>query len=92
MFRFLKFFIHEWMHYPSYNEYYKDMKEKHPKLMAMIENSDCCIIAADSSKFNRTAFTKISNLDIADYIVTNSIFEQDIIEKFRNLGVEIITA
>lgn len=40
MFKFLKFFICEWMHYPSYDEYYKDMKEKHPQLMAMIENSD----------------------------------------------------
>ena len=40
MFKFLKFFIREWMHYPSYNEYYKRMKETHPDLMARIENSD----------------------------------------------------
>lgn len=59
---------------------------------AMIENSDCCIVAADDSKLNRTAFTKISPLNVADYIVTNSTFEQEIIEKFRNLGVEIIKA
>jgi hypothetical protein len=40
MFRFLKFFICEWMHYPSYDEYYKHMKQTHPKLMASIEASD----------------------------------------------------
>lgn len=40
MFRFLKFFICEWKHYPSYNEYYKNMKETHPELMARIEHSD----------------------------------------------------
>lgn len=58
----------------------------------MIENSDCCIIAADDSKLNRTAFTKISPLNVADYIVTNSEIEPDIIENFRNIGVEIIKA
>lgn len=39
---------------------------------AMIEQSDCRIIAADYSKFCRRAFAKISDISIADYIVTNS--------------------
>lgn len=37
----------------------------------MIKNSEMCIIAADSSKFRRRAFAKISALDSADVIVTN---------------------
>ena len=37
----------------------------------MIEQSSLKIIAADYSKFNRTAFTKICDLNAADYIVTN---------------------
>lgn len=57
----------------------------------MLENCDTCIIAADNSKFNRTAFTKISQLEVADYIVTDSVFDKEFITQFRNLGVEIIT-
>ncbi len=37
----------------------------------MLEQSNLRIVAADNSKFNRSAFTKISDLDIVDYIVTN---------------------
>ena len=36
----------------------------------MIQQSNCCIVAADHSKFGHCAFAKISNLDIADYIIT----------------------
>lgn len=38
----------------------------------MIEQSCVNIVAADHSKFNRRAFTKISDLSVADYIVTDS--------------------
>ena len=34
--------------------------------MAMLEQSDCCIIAADHSKFGHSAFAKISDLSVAD--------------------------
>ena len=37
----------------------------------MIKNSEVCIIAADRSKLRRRAFAKISELECADYIVTN---------------------
>ena len=37
----------------------------------MLEQSQLRIVAADFSKFNRTAFTKISDMGLADYIVTN---------------------
>ena len=38
----------------------------------MLEQSGMIIIAADNSKFNRCAFTKISDLSVADYIVTDA--------------------
>ncbi len=37
----------------------------------MIESSDTCIIVADSSKFNKRAFSKVYETDAADYIVTD---------------------
>ncbi len=37
----------------------------------MIEQSNSCIIVADSSKFEKSAFSKIYDIDIADYIVTD---------------------
>ena len=37
----------------------------------MIENAEVCIVAADKSKLRRNAFSKISGLECADYIVTN---------------------
>lgn len=38
----------------------------------MLEQSNVSIVAADHSKFNRCAFTKISDLAVADYIVTDT--------------------
>jgi len=38
----------------------------------MIKNSEVSIIAADGSKFRRRAFSKISGIDTADYIVANA--------------------
>ena len=38
----------------------------------MIENSSTCIIAADYTKIGRTTFAKISDITVADYIITNS--------------------
>lgn len=37
----------------------------------MFERSSVCIVAADSSKFNRNALVKISELSSANFIVTN---------------------
>lgn len=45
----------------------------------MLSQANTKIIAADFSKFNRTAFTKIADIDVADYIVTN----KDLPEKLK---------
>ncbi len=55
----------------------------------MIEQSEICIIAADTSKFERTAFTKISPLSVADVIVTNDSLNEDIYHSLEELDIDI---
>ena len=57
---------------------------------AMIEQSGLCIVAADDSKFGHTAFAKISDLSVADYIVTNSQPNQELTEKLTSNGVTVL--
>ena len=58
--------------------------------MAMLEQSDCCIIAADHSKFGHSAFAKISDLSVADYIVTGGQISSELAEKFEEKGVTLL--
>ena len=58
--------------------------------MAMIEQSNCCIIAADRSKFGHSAFAKISDLSVADYIVTNGHLTPELQEELNNNGVNVL--
>ncbi len=57
---------------------------------AMIEQSDCPIVAADRSKFGHSAFTKISDLSVADYIVTNGPISRDLADELDEMGVTLI--
>ena len=59
--------------------------------LAMIEQSDLCIVAADHTKFGRSAFAKISDLSVADYLVTNSEMTREQLEEFKLHGVEVLT-
>lgn len=47
----------------------------------MLNNSNLKIIVADCSKFHRTAFSKISDLSAADYIVSNDDIPKDMTEE-----------
>ena len=58
----------------------------------MIAQSEKCIVAADYSKFDRTAFAKISDLSVADYIVTNKGVSSEILSQFSASGTDIIFA
>ena len=60
--------------------------------LAMIEQAACRIIAADRSKFGHRAFTQISDLSVADYIVTDTPVKADLAEKIAAAGVEILLA
>ena len=61
-----------------------------PVAAAMIEQSDCCIIAADHSKFGHSALAKISDLSVADYIVTNERLPADLQEELTAVGVTVL--
>ena len=57
--------------------------------MAMLAQSGTRIIAADYTKFHRCAFAKISDVSVADVIVTNSRADRLILEELSKLGIEI---
>ena len=58
--------------------------------MAMIEQSETCIVAADSSKFGHRAFAKISDLSVANYIVTNASPDSELLTEFNANGVKVL--
>lgn len=58
---------------------------------AMIEQSDVCIVAADSSKFRRNAFMKISDLASADFIVSNCSLEPEETAVFCENEIQLVT-
>lgn len=58
--------------------------------VAMIEQSNCRIIAADHSKFGHSAFVKISDASVADYIVTNDQLSRELTEELNKQGVTIL--
>ena len=61
-----------------------------PVDVAMIEQSDSCIVAADRSKFGHSALAKISDLSVADYIVTNERPSQELCEALAEKGVSVL--
>ena len=61
-----------------------------PVDVAMIEQSDSCIVAADRSKFGHSALAKISDLSVADYIVTNERPSQELCEALAENGVSVL--
>ena len=58
----------------------------------MIEQSDCCIVVADHSKFYHNAFVKISDLNVADYIITNASSDNSFPDDFKELGINVCLA
>jgi len=55
----------------------------------MLEQSSVNIVAADHSKFNRRAFTKISDLSVADYIVTDTSVPDNLKNKIAKQSIKI---
>ncbi|MBR6681002.1 MAG: DeoR/GlpR transcriptional regulator [Clostridia bacterium] len=58
--------------------------------VAMMEQSECRIIAADHSKFGHSAFAKIKDLQAVDYIVTNAQLSSNLAEKLNENGVTVL--
>lgn len=55
----------------------------------MLEQSNINIVAADHSKFNHRAFTKISDLSVCDYIVTDSSVPDTLESELTNNSIKI---
>ena len=58
----------------------------------MIAQSEERIIAADYSKFRHCAFVKISDISVADCIVTNERVEAEMARELREIGTKIVLA
>ncbi len=56
----------------------------------MLEQANTSFVAADFSKLNRTAFTKISDLSVADYIVTDRSVPSKLKREVTKQGVGIL--
>ncbi len=56
----------------------------------MIDAAKRTIVAADYSKLNRVAFTKIDNLSKIDALVTSRAADQNLLKKLRAKGIEVI--
>lgn len=59
--------------------------------VAMIEQSALCIVAADRSKFGHCAFAKISDISVADYIVTNAPLSGELFDVLTTLDVKVVS-
>ncbi len=59
--------------------------------VTMLKQADTCIVAADRSKFGHSAFTKISDLSVADMIVTSGTLSKEYVDEFNALGVALLT-
>jgi DeoR/GlpR family transcriptional regulator of sugar metabolism len=58
--------------------------------ITMMKHSDCCIIAADHSKFGHHALEKISDLSVADYIVTDMPLSNELSQFLGKKGITIL--
>ena len=58
--------------------------------VTMLSQADTCIIAADRSKFGHSAFAKISDLSVADMIVTSGPLDTSCVDECAAAGVEIL--
>ncbi len=67
---------------------YYDKEAEIDRIMLLQANTK--IVAADFSKFNRTAFTKIAGIDVADYIATNKDIPETLKKDIKKKNVVII--
>ena len=63
--------------------------EYHVK-MKMIERAREVIVPADSSKFDVISLIKVGNLDLCDFIITDSHLNENILQKYRENKVRIV--
>ncbi|MFL0247565.1 DeoR/GlpR family DNA-binding transcription regulator [Candidatus Clostridium stratigraminis] len=66
-----------------------NISEAHIK-REMMKAASKVIIVADSSKFNQVSFAVVSPVTLADLIITNSDFNENVVKEYQEIGVEII--
>jgi DeoR family transcriptional regulator, fructose operon transcriptional repressor len=59
---------------------------------AMLRSAKRRVVVADSSKFETTSYLNISGLDRIDAIVTDSLMDADLMERYRQQNVTILNA
>lgn len=63
--------------------------EYHVK-MKMIERAREVIIPADSSKFDVISLIKVGNLDLCDFVITDSKLNENVLQKYRENKLKIV--
>lgn len=58
----------------------------------MMAASQKTIVLADSSKFGRRGFAKISDMDAVDLIITDAGVSPKVVHQIENLGIELVIA
>ena len=71
----------------GFTDYDLNMIEIQQKLM---ERAKERIILADSSKFNEVSLLKVSSVDYADYIITDSKINEVILNEFIENGIKVV--
>ena len=59
---------------------------------SMMDTAQKTIVLADSSKFGRRGFAKISGLEDVDIIITDAKIPQSVANKIEEMGIELIIA
>lgn len=59
---------------------------------AMLESSDRCIIVADSSKLGATEFAHVARLDAISTLVTDADADPELLDRFRDFGIDVLLA
>ena len=70
--------------YPGFNDI--------PVKRAMIEAAETVYLLADSSKIGKTSFAVLGGLECVDYLITDSGISEEELQRFKELGIEVIVA
>ena len=58
---------------------------------AMMQTAQKTIVLADSTKFGRRGFAKISNIEDVDMIITDSRLPEATRQQIEAIGIDIVT-
>lgn len=56
----------------------------------MLENSQSCIVLADSSKFDVASLLKVCHFERVDRIISDSNLSEKVLQKYKKEGIEIV--